>query len=102
MLVKPLAQPIERGIAAKIGMHAVLLDGKARATHVPRLEVGKNTMIFLEPFGMGERNLAPSRSGLPNSQEPHKVKPSLLEEIEFRVANVIQRGWPPELGGKFR
>src|SRR5262249_4167281 len=75
--------------------------GEARAANIGFPEVGKDAVVFGKPFGVGKRYVTTCRPSLPYAKEPHQVESGSLEVIQLPVADVVQRGRPPEFGGKF-
>src|SRR5215470_8735394 len=59
-------------------------------------------MVFPKPLGIGKGNPAARGSGLPNAKKPHEVKSGLFEEIQFCVADIVERGGTSKFGGNFR
>jgi hypothetical protein len=93
-------KPFECRIASEVVVYAVVLDGKAGATHVRSLKVGKDPGILLQPLGVRCRNLTGCGAGLPDPEEPDQVEPRCLPLVDLPVRHVIKRGRPARTGSQ--
>ena len=93
---EPLPKPTERGIAAEVVVHAVVLHGETRAAHVVRLEVGEEPRILLQPVDVRRGHPPALRACLPDPEEPDQVEPRLRPLVQLTIRHVIERRRTPE------
>ena len=61
-------------------------------------KVGKGSSVFGVPLDSRARDLSPSRSDLPHTQQPYPVEPLRCDGVEEGVRYVIERSVPAERG----
>ena len=88
---QPLAQASERRVAAEIRVHVVVAHRKRRSHDVRLAEVGQHAPVLGQQIGVGRRDLARSRSGLPHAQEPDDVETGLGQSVQVGVRDLVER-----------
>ena len=92
-IAQPGSQTLQGGVAAKIPMHRVALDGEGRAANVRRLvQVGQDLAIVPGPVRVGPRDRETCGSGLPDAQQPDPVEAEFGDLVERRVGHIVKRG----------
>src|SRR3954470_2711905 len=95
---QPLPDAGERGVAAEQGRDRIGGDRKPRAAYVFVAQIGQRVLEFAPPVAPGARDALAGGPGAPDAEEPDPVEALLGDEVQLRVAEIVESRRPRKPG----